>query len=124
MFSHDTQDVENYLKDSIPKIVSNHQSDLFPSYRTDIIEFVQTHSSLWDASQIQSMTKELLSDGDSCLSLLYNKDAVSLATPPKAYSIKILLDIGYIVCVNEETLSSVISGLFSSSPTFRLLINV
>lgn len=124
MFSHDTQDVENYLKDSIPKIVSNHQSDLFPSYRTDIIEFIQTHSSLWDASQIQSMTKELLSDGDSCLSLLYNKDAVSLATPPKAYSIKILLDIGYIVCVNEETLSSVISGLFSSSPTFRLLINV
>lgn len=124
MFSHDTQDVENYLKDSIPKIVSNHQSDLFPSYRTDIIEFVQTHSSLWDASQIQSMMKELLSDGDSCLSLLYNKDAVSLATPPKAYSIKILLDIGYIVCVNEETLSSVISGLFSSSPTFRLLINV
>lgn len=120
MFSHDTQDVENYLKDSIPKIVSNHQSDLFPSYRTDIIEFVQTHSSLWDASQIQSMMKELLSDGDSCLSLLYNKDAVSLATPPKAYSIKILLDIGYIVCVNEETLSSVISGLFSSSPTFRL----
>ena len=124
MFSHDTQDVENYLKDSIPKIVSNHQSDLFHSYRTDIIEFIQTHSSLWDASQIQSMTKELLSDGDSCLSLLYNKDAVSLATPPKAYSIKILLDIGYIVCVNEETLSSVISGLFSSSPTFRLLINV
>ena len=124
MFSHDTQDVENYLKDSIPKIVSNHQSDLFPSYRTDIIEFIQTHSSLWDASQIQSMMKELLSDGDSCLSLLYNKDAVSLATPPKAYSIKILLDIGYIVCVNEETLSSVISGLFSSSPTFRLLINV
>ena len=124
MFSHDTQDVENYLKDSIPKIVSNHQSDLFPSYRTDIIEFIQTHSSLWDASQIQSMMKELLSDGDSCLSLLYNKDAVSLAPPPKAYSIKILLDIGYIVCVNEETLSSVISGLFSSSPTFRLLINV
>lgn len=124
MFSHDTQDVENYLKDSIPKIVSNHQSDLFPSYRTDIIEFIQTHSSLWDALQIQSMMKELLSDGDSCLSLLYNKDAVSLATPPKAYSIKILLDIGYIVCVNEETLSSVISGLFSSSPTFRLLINV
>ena len=97
--------------------MSNHQSDLFPIYRTDIMECIQTHSSLWDESQIQSMIKELLSDGDSCLSLLYNKDAVSLAPSPRAYSIKILLDIGYLVCVNEETLSSVISSLFSSSPT-------
>lgn len=61
------------------------------------------------------MVKELLSDGDSCLSILYDKDAVAVSTPPQVYSIKILLDIGYIVCVNEETLSNVIASLFSSS---------
>ena len=110
------QDVQEYLKDSIPKIVSNHQSDLFPIYRTDIMEFIQTHSTSWDDAQMQSLIQELLNDGDSCLSLLYAKDTVSSSSSPKPFSIKILLDIGSIVCVNEETLSNVISRLFSASP--------
>ena len=90
------------------------QTELLSVYYTDVAEFIQTHSSLWDAETSKSLLSDLLRNRDSALSIFYQNemDLSPLSTPP---SLSIILDIGYIICVNEEVLSAVISKLYPSS---------
>lgn len=106
--------MEEYLKQCVPKIVSDSQTELLSVYCTDLAEFIKTHSSLWDAETSKSLLSDLLRDKDSALSIFYQNE-MDLSPPSTSPSLSIILDIGYIICVNEEVLSAVISKLYPSS---------
>lgn len=106
--------MEEYLKQCVPKIVNDRQTELLSVYYSDLAEFIKTHSSLWDAEIAKSLLSDLLHDKDSALSIFYQNE-MDLSPPSTLPSLSIILDIGYIICVNEEVLSAVISKLYLSS---------